>query len=117
MDFCLQKCHFRHTQIFLKLLLSVQFQNLALGKIKEFRAQKAISETTYMRYFCHITIVKWSMINQKFIGKSIFFRYFYLRPVFHKIPFCKAQNLPTPEGKELQSPKRQFWKWYDQGNN
>ena len=46
-----------------------------------------------------------------------FLRYFYFRPFFYLISYCKAENLPTPEGKELQRLKRQFWKWHDQGNN
>ena len=51
------------------------------------------------------------------IPKSAFLRYFCFRHIFIKIPYCNAQKLPPPEGKELQRLKRQFRNWHVQGNN
>ena len=59
------------------------FQNIWCARNDTSINKNPVLRTLYNRYFCHITIVKWSRINKK----CIFFRL-----------YCNAQNLPPPEG-------------------
>ena len=106
MFFFLWKYHFWHNFFFL-LLISMLFFNLRVGQ-KKICPQISISETTLYRYFCHITILKWSRIYSRTIRKCLYVIVLLFWSIFHWIPHYNFQKLPPREIIVLEGKQKLF---------
>ena len=62
----------------------------------------------YNRYFCHITIVKWSRIIQKSIKKCVFYDIFILGPFPIKFPTVTPKIYHHVKEKSYRGPMEVF---------
>ena len=67
----------------------------------------------YNRYFCHITIVKWSRIIQKSIKKCVFWDIFILGPFSIKFPIIAVRALRQGKGQIKNGFQSDFLGPYD----
>ena len=93
-DICGQKSIFQTTPRFQKCIKNYIFWKNWICQKWHFRPRKSISETTLYRYFCHITIVKWSQICQNTIRKNFFGVILFLGQFYIEIPIVPLKKWP-----------------------
>ena len=102
-----RKCHFWHIQFFQKTLFLMHFRNLRVAWKMDFWPKISISETTLYRYFCHITILKWSQICKNTIRKCFFRDILFVGRFSIEIPIVPlksgdmTKNGPIPRTKTV----------------
>ena len=62
----------------------------------------------YNRYFCHITIIKWSQISKKSIGKCIFRNIYILGPFSIKFPIVTLKIYHHRKEKSYKGSRDSF---------
>ena len=67
-----------------------------------------VLRSLYYRYFCHITIMKWSRINKKSINKCIFFYILILGPFAIKFPIVTLKIYHHRKEKSYRGPMEVF---------
>ena len=93
-DICGQKSILWPTLRFLNCIENRNFQKNWISQKWHFCPQKSISETTIYRYFCHITILKWSQICKKSIRKSFFRDILFVGRFSIEIPIVPFKKWP-----------------------